>query len=284
MPPSTGPPRHSTAQNHQPSAWGASLTGSRALNTEQTLLAQAQSHGTLQAGSDLHSQDFQPYDSLDDHQRLQPSLIHTHPPRGANGHPPHHEFFSQPESQAPATLSTYESVHSLWAHPQAPVAPQGMLPSRQPQSILGIASHPMGAGQLQGMIPGDQMSAQHIPVVSPSFVPVAAVAGRSYQPASRNNYQPDAPLHAFAQQEAHVHAEAANNDDDDDLMNDIFAQNAQDNDPNQAYGAYEPASSVQPGECHSPALHVDSARDWILGVCCAAFFITLAGHAIPACW
>lgn len=133
-----------------------------------------------------------------------------------------------------------------------------MQPGTHSQNFVGAAMHSTGAPNLHVMGAGDQMSAQHDPVVSPHLLQrgaVVAAATRTYQPASQSSYQPNAPLIAFAHQEA---SQSAEPNEEDQFMNDIFAQNAEDNDSDPLFGAYAPPNhaqyAVQPGEWSSNAM------------------------------
>lgn len=121
--------------------------------------------------------------------------------------------------------------------------------------MMGAAMHP-GSTKLHDTAPGDQLSATHDPVVSPSLIqrgPGAAFTGRGHQ-LQQQNFNPNAPLQAFAIQEV-SHPEPAvqavtlvNNEDQDleDFMSDIIGL-AENGGQEQAREPYMPPGHLTPG-------------------------------------
>ena len=183
--------------------------------------------------------------------------------------------FPQHASQDPRRPSSDQALQSPWGAQGQPVFHPGMLPGgMHPQNMIGAAMHP-GSAKLHDSAPGDQLSATHDPIVSPSLIqrgPGAAFTGRSHQ-LQQQNFNPNAPLQAFAIQEV-GHPETAvqavtlvNNEDQDleDFMSDIIglAENGgqeQTREPYMPPGHLTPGA-LQPGELQciisfNQALHI----------------------------
>lgn len=221
-----------------PPAWGPAVKCSASQpsmqsggNRRQQNPANAQSAGPPQAGFDHSQQAAQPHSTFNgrqhNHELMQGSPMHNHPPGRGSAPGPFLDPFPN------GSISQFDQgMPGQWPNPGQPAFHNPGQPAFQ--NPVNPAMLP-GGSNLHAMAPDNHLSAQFDPVVSPHFVQQGAVASAipfSYQPQQQSDYNPTAPLAGFAQglrQTAPAPAAADEAQNDDDFLQNLLGENADDN-------------------------------------------------------